>query len=256
MPLDCVYLFYKKKVGGKEKGICDKSLDLVGKMNVTSSLTLYADSDNSEVMETQWVLFGADAKKFGNFACSDYILGKTKVSVNKMVDMFRPKHLPKHKSCSQFGIESYVREHISWEADTSSNVGRLGAKIFQAGPPNVELAAIVLREEAHDSHQETVVGGWGLKFLQKARVRCANTSQVAPVSSEPSQKSRLRDMGDCSTSMNVIIPAGAHGGPGTRNGGPSSLTERWRSGGHCDWRLGYWLPSYSSHQPTKQRNMD
>ncbi|KAF9600968.1 hypothetical protein IFM89_014674 [Coptis chinensis] len=223
-------------------------------MNVTSSLTLCTDSDNPKVMETQWVLFGANAKEFGNIACSDYILGKTKVSVNKMVDMFRPKHLPKHKSCSQFGTESYVREHISWEADTSSNVGRLGAKIFQAGPPNVELAAIVLREEAHDSHQETVVGGWGLKFLQKARVRCANTSQVAPVSSEPSQESRLRDMGDCSTSMNVIIPAGAHGGPGTRNGGPSSLTERWRSGGHCDcggWDIGFPLTVLTS-RPSKE----
>ena len=40
--------------------------------------------------------------------------------------------------------------------------------------------------------------------------------------------------GNCSTSTSILIPAGLHGGPRTRNGGPSSLIDRWRSGGHCD----------------------
>ncbi|MFS7907932.1 hypothetical protein Hanom_Chr01g00077291 [Helianthus anomalus] len=44
------------------------------------------------------------------------------------------------------------------------------------------------------------------------------------------------------SNMNVVIPAGVHGGPRSRNGGgPSSLVERWRSGGSGDcggWDLG------------------
>ena len=41
--------------------------------------------------------------------------------------------------------------------------------------------------------------------------------------------------------MDVVVPAGVHGGPRTKNGGPSSLVERWRSGGSCDcggWDIG------------------
>nr|CAD1836122.1 unnamed protein product [Ananas comosus var. bracteatus] len=41
--------------------------------------------------------------------------------------------------------------------------------------------------------------------------------------------------------VNVVIPSGVHGGPVTSGGGPSSLTERWKSGGLCDcggWDVG------------------
>ncbi|XP_071689635.1 uncharacterized protein [Rutidosis leptorrhynchoides] len=85
--------------------------------------------------------------------------------------------------------------------------------------PKLELAAIVVRD--HISKNETEIGGWGLKFLKKD-IQCESCKQRG--------------------SMSVIVPAGFHGGPRTRNvGGPSSLVERWRNGGSCDcggWDLG------------------
>ncbi|GAA0184681.1 hypothetical protein LIER_31969 [Lithospermum erythrorhizon] len=43
---------------------------------------------------------------------------------------------------------------------------------------------------------------------------------------------------ECSTSMDILVPAGIHGGARTQNG---SLTERFRSGGRCNcggWDVG------------------
>ncbi|MBA0714026.1 hypothetical protein Golax_013022 [Gossypium laxum] len=94
-------------------------------------------------------------------------------------------------------------------------------------PPNFESLAIITRDHFPENpHSE--VGGWGLTFLKKTGVK---------------QKIDPSDCytGDCSTSMDIILPAGIHGGPRIQNGGPSSLIERWRSGGHCDcggWDLG------------------
>jgi hypothetical protein len=34
--------------------------------------------------------------------------------------------------------------------------------------------------------------------------------------------------------MSIVIPGGIHGGPKTRDGGTSSLIDRWKSGGCCD----------------------
>ncbi|XP_039057769.1 uncharacterized protein LOC120201179 [Hibiscus syriacus] len=97
-------------------------------------------------------------------------------------------------------------------------------------PPNLELTAIVfLRRTAGKQHVETV----------EASVSCACSLNT----------------GDCSTSMDILVPAGIHDGPRTRNGGPSSLIDRWRSGGHCDcggWDLGCpltVLKSRSSKEP-------
>ncbi|PWA74571.1 hypothetical protein CTI12_AA251610 [Artemisia annua] len=86
---------------------------------------------------------------------------------------------------------------------------------------NVEFAAIIMKDCIRESQEDVAVGGWGLKFLRKD--------------------------GDCesckeSTGINVIVPAGFHGGPRIGNDGdPSSLVERWKSGGSCDcggWDLG------------------
>ncbi|KAM0052996.1 hypothetical protein Hdeb2414_s0007g00254911 [Helianthus debilis subsp. tardiflorus] len=86
---------------------------------------------------------------------------------------------------------------------------------------NVELAAIVMKDCLRASQKEVEIGGWGLKFLKKDR-HCETCRQ--------------------NTNMNVVVPAGVHGGPRSRNGGgPSSLVDRWRSGGSCDcggWDLG------------------
>ncbi|EPS58844.1 hypothetical protein M569_15973 [Genlisea aurea] len=78
-----------------------------------------------------------------------------------------------------------------------------------------EVAAIVLKQVRRDEH----VGGWGFKFLERGE-------------------------SSSSTTMNVLIPAGVHGGTTMRRSGvrgPSSLIERWNSGGVCDcggWDVG------------------
>ncbi|KAF2314011.1 hypothetical protein GH714_021503 [Hevea brasiliensis] len=103
-------------------------------------------------------------------------------------------------------------------------------------PPNLELAAIVVKDYVPPNLQDKV-GGWGLKFLKKSSPK--QTDDLRESSQPPG--CCVRDTGDCSTGMNVLIPAGLHGGPRTGNGGPSSLIERWRSGGCCDcdgWDLG------------------
>ncbi|GJU54175.1 hypothetical protein Tco_1227889 [Tanacetum coccineum] len=78
------------------------------------------------------------------------------------------------------------------------------------------------------------VGGWGLKFLRKDGY-CESCKE--------------------STGINVIVPAGFHGGPRIgNNNGPSSLVERWTSGGSCDcggWDLGCPLTVLHA-QPTCQ----
>lgn len=91
--------------------------------------------------------------------------------------------------------------------------------------PSVELAAIVVKSLLKRKENELETGGWGLKFLKRVH---ADTSHKEDI------------MASC-TRINVVIPAGHHGCPMTGDGGPSTLTERWRSGGRCDcggWDVG------------------
>lgn len=83
-------------------------------------------------------------------------------------------------------------------------------------PTNFEVAAIVVKEHVPFNCLDKVEGGWGLKFLKKL----------------PSEGCGKNE--DYSNSMNIVIPAGIHGGPKTRDGLPSSLIDRWKSGGCCD----------------------
>nr|GEY72331.1 hypothetical protein [Tanacetum cinerariifolium] len=86
--------------------------------------------------------------------------------------------------------------------------------IIRISSSNVELAAIIMKDCLHESQEDVAVGGWGLKFLRKDE-DCESCKE--------------------STSINVIVPAGFHGGPRIgNNNGPSSLVERWTSGGSCD----------------------
>jgi len=90
-------------------------------------------------------------------------------------------------------------------------------------PPNFELAAIVVKDHLPSTSSDKV-GGWGLKFLNKSGV-----DQTTLPSG-----SCNRNCGASLTSTSIIIPAGLHGGPRNRHSGPSSLIDRWKSGGCCD----------------------
>ncbi|GFY88733.1 hypothetical protein Acr_06g0006730 [Actinidia rufa] len=112
-------------------------------------------------------------------------------------------------------------------------------KVFKTDnipPPNFELAAIVVKDHIRGSHQAAETGGWGLKFLKKIETR----QPVASMETSPSGCC-LRNVDDCSTNMNILVPGGFHGGPRNKNDGPSSLIGRWSSGGGCDcggWDMG------------------
>ncbi|KAF2285544.1 hypothetical protein GH714_005398 [Hevea brasiliensis] len=235
--VDYTYLFHLRMGGQKEHEIHDSDSHLVGKMKVSTSFTLCPNK--SRIMEREFVLFGGNENLL-RMQTSSHDLKKSKGLSKKVAEVFRSSHSMKKRNTSRFSGSSAIMESCPWEPfqDTDNNVDALcGPNLLENHlPPNLELVAIVVKDHLPDNHQEKV-GGWGLKFLKKSSVK--QTDDLME-SSQPHACS-MRDTGDCSTSMDVLIPAGLHGGPRARNGGPSSLIERWRSGGCCDcggWDLG------------------
>ncbi|TYI12264.1 hypothetical protein ES332_A09G265200v1 [Gossypium tomentosum] len=223
--LGYTYLFRSSKGGHKEHGINDNDLHLVGKMKVSTSFTI--GPQDSKIIETEFVLFDGNETFNLEPQTSSHNHGKNKGISKKVAEVFKSSHLSKQRTISRY------RRSISLIEDSSSDpinyydaLDRMNLLDEQL-PPNFESLAIITRDHIpKNSHSE--VGGWGLKFLKKTGVK---------------QKIDPSDCytGDCSTSMDIIVPAGIHGGPRIQNGGPSSLIERWRSGGHCDcggWDLG------------------
>lgn len=237
--VDYMYSFHSRKGGHKDHGICDSELHLVGKMKVSASFTLCPD--NSKIMETEFILYGGDENCDIETHTSSLNLRKNKGLSKKVVEVFRTSHLSKRKTFSKFGGSGAVLESCSLEpsVDKGNNLDALGGanKLENHLLPNFELAAIVVKDHLRDNHHQKEIGGWGLKFLKKSGSRQMIDSPETSVRCE----SCARNTGDCCTSMDILIPAGLHSGPRTKNCGPSSLTERWRSGGRCDcggWDVG------------------
>lgn len=211
--LDYIYVFQARK-GSR----------FAAKMKVSSSLRL--SSKESDCIETEFVLFDADGGLSAEMQRSSSSLTKTKGFSKKVAKMLTPSYSPKRKichkaakSCSQFND---IHEVIAGDFRGIDELvpPRLLTDDF---PPNLELSAIVVKDYHHKSNGEFSAGGWGLKFLAKAEGGC--------------MQNRRRS----SRRVNVVIPSGVHGGPVTSSGGPSSLTERWKSGGLCDcggWDVG------------------
>ncbi|XP_023887461.2 uncharacterized protein LOC111999560 [Quercus suber] len=236
--VDYMYSFHSKKGGQKDLSICDNESHLVGKMKVSASFTLCPD--NSKIMETEFVLYDANENCDIETNTSKHSLRKNKGLSKKVAEVFKMSHFSKQRNVSKFGGSSAILENCSWNPslDTRRNLDALGGakKLENHLLPNFELAAIVVKDHLRDKRQEEV-GGWGLKFLKKSGPRQTVASPEVSVHCESSG----RNTGDCSTSVDILIPEGLHGGPITKNGGPSTLTERWRSGGHCDcggWDIG------------------
>ncbi|KAL0456928.1 UNVERIFIED_CONTAM: hypothetical protein Slati_1032000 [Sesamum latifolium] len=230
--LDYVYTFHSSKKGKKDSDIQELELERVGTMRVSTSITLC--SNNSEVRETQFVLSVSSDDPTGELQVSTHVQRKNKRLTSKVVNALRSSHSYKRRSSSKFWGSSAIFEDAPWEPseDMHNSVDRVEARAEKVYFPNLELAAIIVKDICKN-REEADVGGWGLKFLKKS----GNDASLE--TSVPSKCSR--DDGECSTSMDVLIPAGLHSGPRTRIGGPSSLTERWISGGHCDcggWDIG------------------
>jgi hypothetical protein len=207
---DHTYSFYSRTSNEKDS-------DIVGKMKVSTSLTI--SPNNSQVLATQFVLFG--------FIDTFVTESKNKGTSKKAGSIFRPGYISRQRTSSKFAGTSSsgtIQENSSWEPNQENVPNFQESQLLS----NFELIAIVVKEHI-DAVEEPKVGGWGLNFLKKVE----STKIVS--------ESRQRDISDCSTSMNIIIPAGFHGGPRIRIGGPSSLIDRWHSGGRCDcggWDLG------------------
>lgn len=228
--VDYFYTFHSRRNGKKECDIHDMELQSIAKMRVSTLIRF--SSDNSEVRETQYVLSINNDNRSGEMPTSNHALKKNKRLTKKVVDVFRPSHSYKQRSYSKFGGSGTISEDAPLDpsedvGDNILNVGESCAEYKYA--PNLEMAAIVVKETYHH-HKEAEVGGWGLKFLKKPG------NNASPDTMTPAKHSR--NTGECSTSTEILIPAGLHGGP---VGGPSSLVGRWISGGHCDcggWDIG------------------
>ncbi|KAJ7979799.1 DUF3527 domain protein [Quillaja saponaria] len=165
---------------------------------------------------------------------------KSKGLSKKVVEVFRPGQKSKRRNLSIFGKTSGTLDYCPWEPsqhavnnfDTLGGASSLETNLLS----NFELAAILVKEHLPGNRQEEV-GGWGMKFLKKSGVK----QTTGFLEGSTPVDCCAQNTCDCTTSTNVLIPAGLHGGPRTRDGGPSSLIERWRSGGHCDcggWDIG------------------
>ncbi|KAL6970612.1 hypothetical protein U1Q18_030307 [Sarracenia purpurea var. burkii] len=220
---DYIYMFRSSAGSRHECEIHTSKSDLIGKMTVSTMFTL--SLNNSEIMETEFVLFGEDASSVGEIQSSSRVLKKNKGLSKKMVNVFKTSTI----------LENCFEKPCP---DSSTNHSPLGATGFSDNhpPPNLELAAIIVKGHICGSHQGPEIGGWGLKFLKKVET----TQNVESLKASPSECC-LQNSHGCSTSVDILIPAGFHGGPRNRNCGPSSLIERWRSCGRCDcggWDIG------------------
>ncbi|CAJ1967195.1 unnamed protein product [Sphenostylis stenocarpa] len=217
--LDYVYLFHLNKGSQKGHEISDCDLQLVGKMNVSTCLTLCPD--NLNLMETKFILFSNCKIYDKEMFTPSHFHTKNKAMAKKASQVLRTSPSPIHRTLSRFSRSKTVRERCA--LDQQSCVLERTNLLESNVPPNFELAAIVVKDH-RPSHSLDKVGGWGLKFLDKPGV---NPTTL------PSESCN-RNSGASSSSTSIIIPAGFHGGPRTRHNGPSSLIDRWKSGGRCD----------------------
>lgn len=192
---------------------------LVGRMRVSTSFKFCPN--NLKIKETEFVLFGEDERGTGEVQISmSHSPRKSKGLSKKMSNVFKTSPISRERSSRKYTTNE--------ELFINSSTNLL---------PNLELSAIVVKDHVRAVCQEPEVGGWGMKFLKKIESKNAASLEDTP----PSPCDNFRSNGDCSTSMNIVIPADFHGGPRDVLGGPSSLIERWRCGGKCDcggWDLG------------------
>ncbi|KAI4342643.1 hypothetical protein MLD38_027243 [Melastoma candidum] len=212
---------YKYSIRAAEHGKKERAIERgyyyhVGEINIAESISVC--SDVLEVRTTEFVLFGGY---------------KVPVEEDKGYRARKNKGLPSN-AARGFTFKSRrtskwrsmpCRSGISEDISTELRMDKVVDLESHRHPGN-EVAAIVVKCCAKDNaaKRKLVSDGWGMKFLKK--IQSASITQHSEGFLE---------------SMNVVIPAGLHGGPRTALGGPSSLLDRFNSGGKCDcggWDLG------------------
>ncbi|KZV50127.1 hypothetical protein F511_22281 [Dorcoceras hygrometricum] len=230
--VDFVYTFHSRKRDKKGNNSCEIYLEKVGSMRVYNSVTVC--SDNSDVIETRFVLSVSNNDHHGKIQTSNHTLKKKKMLAKKVVDVLRSSHSYKRKIFNKEAPRAILE-------DASSNPCRETQESFNEYEDceenrymqDIESAAIVVKDHVFGNSKVADLGGWGMKFLKKSG---NNASLETSMTSKCTQYSAQR-----STTVDVLIPAGFHGGPRTINSGPSSLIERWINGGQCDcggWDIG------------------
>lgn len=236
--LDCMYLFHSvagSKKNTKSSGNC--VTEFAAKMKVSMSFIM--NSNGSKIAETEFVLFEASEDHSKQTHTSSSSAVKSKGLSKKVAEMFKPSHSFKDKSTRKtnelcFRYDELLQEPILSELCNSDSLVSKNFREYDFRP-NLELAAIVVKDYQSNSQKRPAEGGWGLKFLETIRLGKADTSL------ESSSTLKTCNKRQSDRNMNVIIPAGMHGGPNDSNGGPSCLTERWKSGGYCEcggWDIG------------------
>ncbi|XP_072955564.1 uncharacterized protein [Typha angustifolia] len=232
-----IYLFHAKTYGRKDFGNqVSSSPKFVGRMKVSSSLVL--NPDGLDFIETEFVMSASDrdSEEMKRPPCHM----KHKGLAQKVAEVLRPSHSSRQKdsykveSCSQL-------ENVHEVIGESSNIDELGGEDFVDDdyPPNFESVAIVVQNYQDNNIKGSGFGGWGLKFLKKYEVTHLDVSLDPSSSTEGCEERCMQNKS--ARVMNIIIPRGIHGGPISKTGGPSSLTDRWRSHGLCDcggWDIG------------------
>ncbi|XP_039137516.1 uncharacterized protein LOC120275089 [Dioscorea cayenensis subsp. rotundata] len=243
--LEYAYLFHARKCRkkGTKISITD-SCEFVAKMNVSSSLVL--NSSSSKVTETKFVLFVASEDRPMELKISSSASIKGKTLSKKMSSIFKPEY-SFNKRKPSFQYDELVKPPFLFELCNADGIDSKKYLEFNF-PPNLELASVVVKDsQCNSTKNKPEIGGWGLKFLRKVKLDNSNTTR---------QNEKI---------VNVIVPDGFHGGPNTIIGGPSSLIQRWRSGGHCDcggWDLGCALtvlnqvPSSAKSSPEEHSKED
>ncbi|KAG9137486.1 hypothetical protein Leryth_016781 [Lithospermum erythrorhizon] len=221
--LDYVYTFHSRPSHKSD-------FEIVGKMKVSTLVTLC--QSNSEIVETQFVLFGSSNDCPGERHTSNGTVVKNKTLRRKLSHVF---HSDKRRTVSKISTSSIFQD-TPWNpsAELFNNFDPGGLNLTESDYiPNFELAAIIVKDHLPASDNKPKSRGWGLKFLKNS-----DTSSITPSSS--SERGACGHS-ECSKSMDILVPAGIHGGPRTQNDGPSSLTERFKSGGRCNcggWDVG------------------
>lgn len=225
--LNYVYTIHSGQQGRKDwMGHSSNVSRLVAKMKVSSRLVLNSDES---LLETEFVLYGSpdDYLRQMRSPCS---VPKGKGLVKRVTEIMRtgnvsssPKHSWKFRKSSSHQFDDLTEIHEgAMIGARESDLTNLNADGL---PTKQELAAIVVREQQHKRKKEPVLGGWGLKFLEKAGLN----------HSEGSKDTDVQNGNGATQCITVVVPRGYHGGR------PSGLIERWRSGGCCDcggWDLG------------------
>ncbi|ERN15943.1 uncharacterized protein LOC18444239 [Amborella trichopoda] len=251
--LDFIYFFHLRSNGEKSQQKAQKnSSNLIGKMTVSSR----SNPVESEFFDSNFVLYGAKEDQvrcnMSKMASSSPYRSWNKGAQKKAGNIFGTYSRFQHSPLPKFRETNVKLKELNWEnpldASNKQDCLVIDNPLGENMLPNLELASILVKcHNSKKTGQEATIGGWGLKFLEKTSVDGAcnspsqsKTNNLEVVSFKNCNESVSRNEGKMIAGMTVLVPAGFHGGPRTRNGGPSSLYERWESG-HCDcggWDMG------------------